>query len=370
VSESQDPGKPIAALPEVPTKITSGQVIATLLIVAALYYGKGLLAPLLVAVLVSVSLAPLVRVLARAMPRGLASGLVVAGIAGVLGLTAYTLSDEVVVFSRQLPQIIREVRATIASASPRQGLIRQIQQAMTELEKTAASAPAANATPVTIVAPVDVQREMMSGVGTIAGYLAQGILMMFLIYFLLASGDFFKQQFVKLGGSRLSQRKVTHQMIDEITEKIGRFVVYQVWSGAVVGGVTWLAFAWMGVRYAGLWGVAAGVLNCVPYFGPTLILGASAVAALIQFQSLTMMALVALVSVVITALEGFLLAPVMLGHAARVNTVAVFVAIMFWGWIWGSLGLVVAVPILMIVKTVADHVESLSTLSALLSDRR
>ncbi len=79
--------------------------------------------------------------------------------------------------------------------------------------------------------------------------------------------------------------------------------------------------------------------------------------------------MVGLVSVVITALEGFLIAPIALGKAARVNSVAVFVSVMFWGWMWGALGLLLAVPILMIVKTVADHVESLSSLSELLDER-
>lgn len=102
--------------------------------------------------------------------------------------------------------------------------------------------------------------------------------------------------------------------------------------------LTWLAFAWMGVRYAGLWGVAAGVLNCIPYFGPTIIMVTSALAALLQFKSLGMVGLVALVSLAITSLEGFLLAPIALGRAASVNSVAVFVSVMFWGWMWGPLG--------------------------------
>ncbi len=77
----------------------------------------------------------------------------------------------------------------------------------------------------------------------------------------------------------------------------------------------------------------------------------------------------AFAGIAITSLEGFLLAPIALGRAARVNTVAVFVSVMFWGWMWGPLGLVMAVPILMCVKTVCDHVESLDAYSELLGDR-
>jgi predicted PurR-regulated permease PerM len=162
---------------------------------------------------------------------------------------------------------------------------------------------------------------------------------------------------------------VTLQMIDEISAKIARFIFYMFWSGAVVGVLTWLVFWWLGMRYAGLWGVAAGVLNCIPYFGPTVIMVASAAAALLQFQSLAMMGAVSGASVVITAIEGFLLMPIFLGQAARVNSVAVFVSVMFWGWLWGALGMLLAVPILMMLKTVADRVESLSSLSELLDER-
>ena len=95
----------------------------------------------------------------------------------------------------------------------------------------------------------------------------------------------------------------------------------------------------------------------------------SSVAALLQFKSFVMMASVAGASVAITALEGFLLTPIFLGAAARVNSVAVFVSVMFWGWMWGIAGMLLAVPILMMVKTVSDHVDSLSSISELLSER-
>ena len=356
-----------ASLPTVPTRITAEQVIAILLVIFALGYLKGVLAPIMVAVLASLALAPPVRMLCRVMPRWLASAVVVVGITAAVGVTAYWLSDEVAAFSRQLPTMVRDVRRVVQSASPRQGLLRQLQQAVSELERSTET-QTSTATPVTIVAPVDVQRGVVTGARRVAGYLGQGLMMLFLVYFLLASGEMFKQKLVKMSSERLSQRKITLQMIDEINIKIGQFVFYQAWSGLLVGVATWLAFTWLGVRYAGLWGVAAGVLNTVPYAGPTFILAASAVAALVQFKSAGMVAAVAGTSVAITGLEGFLLAPTMLGQAARVNSVSVFIAIMCWGWLWGGVGLIIAVPVLMIVKTIADRVESLAGLRELLSD--
>jgi predicted PurR-regulated permease PerM len=358
-----------AVIPEMPTEITATHIIALILSLAACRYAGGFLAPMLMAVLAAMALAPLVRVLSRALPRWVASALVVVAIAGAVGFTAWTLSDEVAAFSRRVPSLLREVRTAIQSSSPRQGLLRQLQQAVSELEQTTSATKPTDATPVTIVEPVDVQRQMMAYARSGAGYLSQVILLMFLVYFLLASGEMFKQKFVRLSGERLSQRKVTVQMIDEIIDQIGQFVFYQFWSGLLVGLLTWGAFAWLGMRYAGLWGVAAGVMNCIPYFGPTIIMLASAGAAVMQFRSAPEVAMVAGVSVAITSLEGFLLAPIALGRAASVNSVAVFVSVMFWGWMWGAVGLVLAVPLLMIVKTVSDHVESLSSLSELLGER-
>jgi predicted PurR-regulated permease PerM len=368
VADSEN--KPAATIPAVPSGIRAAQVIALLLSLAALRYASDFVVPLLVAVLAAIALSPPVRALSRIVPRWLAAAIVVLGIAGAVSVTAWVLSDDIAAFSRRLPSIVRDLRGAIQSASPRQGLIRQLQQAVTELEQTAAPKPKpGDATPVTIVEPVDVQQQVMAWARRAGGYLMEAILLLFLIYFLLASGELFKTKLVKISGNRLSERKVTLQMIDEIISKIGRYIFYMCWSGALVGVATWLTFYALGVRYAGLWGVAAGVLNWIPYFGPTIVMVGSAIAALLQFKSVVMVAAVGGASVAITSLEGYLLTPIILGAAARVNAVAVFISVMFWGWMWGVPGLLLAVPIVMIVKTIADHVESLSSLSELLGER-
>lgn len=362
--------QPPATIPVVPSGLRPTQIIALLLSLAALRYGSDFVVPLLVAVLAAIALSPPVRVLARVVPRWLAAALVVTGIAGAVGATTWVLSDDIAAFSRRLPTIVRDIRGAIQSASPRQGLLRQLQQAVTELEQTAVPKPKpGDATPVTIVEPVDVQQQVMAWARRAGSFLMEAILLLFLIYFLLASGELFKSKLVKLSGDRLSEKKVTVQMIDEITAKIGRYIFYMCWSSALVGLLTWATFYALGVRYAGLWGVAAGVLNWIPYFGPTVVMVGSAAAAFLQFKSTVMVAAVGGASVAITSLEGYLLTPIMLGAAARVNAVAVFVSVMFWGWMWGVPGLLLAVPIVMIVKTIADHVESLSGVAELLGER-
>lgn len=357
------------ALPSVPAPFTSGQLTAGLVTVAALEFGEGFFAPLLVGLLLSIALVPPVRWLSRVMPRALAAAAVVVTIVAAGGATAYVLSDDIFRSSRELPSLVRELRSAIASASSRAGVIGQLQQAVSDLERSARSAPAGGAAKVTIVEPIDVQWGVMLGTRRVLGLLGDLTLLLFLVYFLLATGDLFRLKFVRLAGDRLSHRKITVQMLDEIGAKIGRFMVYQAWSGVAVGVATWLAFLGLGVEYAGLWGLAAGLLNWVPYFGPTVVMAASAAAAFLQFHSVPQAIAVAAASLVITALEGFVAAPLLLGRAARVNTVATFVALMFWGWLWGGVGLLVAIPVLMIVKTIADHVEPMRGLSELLGER-
>jgi predicted PurR-regulated permease PerM len=122
------------------------------------------------------------------------------------------------------------------------------------------------------------------------------------------------------------------------------------------------------VSYAGLWGLAAGVLNCVPYLGPLIVAGGLLLASLVQFGSLGTAVIVASVSMVITSIEGFIFTPLVLGRAVRLNPVAIFIAFLFWGWLWGAWGLLLAMPLLMIIKTVAESVDDLAPFAELLSD--
>ena len=117
-----------------------------------------------------------------------------------------------------------------------------------------------------------------------------------------------------------------------------------------------------------LWGLVAGLFNFVPYVGPLLVAGGLFFAGLVQFGEIAPAALVAAVSIAITSLEGFLITPIVFGRAARVNPVAVFIGFLFWGWLWGLWGMLLAMPLLLIIRTIADKVDDLAPLAELLSD--
>ena len=187
----------------------------------------------------------------------------------------------------------------------------------------------------------------------------QIVLILFLAYFLLASGNLYRRKLVKIAGPSLEKKKVTLQILQEIDHQIERFLLVQLFTSTVVGVTTWLVFRWIGFEQAALWGLLAGVFNSIPYFGPVVVTAAVAVVAFLQFGTLQMVLVASGAAFVITSLEGMLLTPLLTSRAGRMNAVAVFVGLIFWGWVWEVWGMLLAVPMLMIVKAICDRVEDL-----------
>jgi predicted PurR-regulated permease PerM len=158
------------------------------------------------------------------------------------------------------------------------------------------------------------------------------------------------------------------QILDDINSQIESFIRVQVLTSVLVGGATMAALWYLGLNQWIIWGIAAGVLNSIPYLGPVIVTGGLGTVAFLQFDNVGKTALVCGVAFVITSLEGFLLTPALMGRAARMNPVAVFVGLLFWGWIWGVWGAVLAVPMLMMVKAVCDHIEDLQPVAELLGE--
>src|SRR4030095_10627518 len=132
--------------------------------------------------------------------------------------------------------------------------------------------------------------------------------------------------------------------------------------------VTGVALWAMGLQQAALWGLLAGIFNSIPYYGPLLVTGGLALVGFLQFGAHGMSVAVAGVSLLITTLEGLVLTPLLMGRAASMNQVAVFVGLLFWSWIWGGGGVLRAVPMMMVIKVICDHVEPLQPVGPLLGD--
>jgi len=139
-------------------------------------------------------------------------------------------------------------------------------------------------------------------------------------------------------------------------------------SNILVGLGTWAAFAALGVEYAGLWGVAAAILHTAPYFGPAIIAALSLVAAFLQFGEWKISFLVAGAHVGIATVVGMLFATWLASRTTRLNATAAFVGLLFFGWLWGLWGVLLAIPLLAIIKAICDYNEDWKTLAELLGD--
>jgi predicted PurR-regulated permease PerM len=130
---------------------------------------------------------------------------------------------------------------------------------------------------------------------------------------------------------------------------------------------TWGVLAWMAARHAATWGILAGVFNSIPYFGPVVVAVGRFLVGIVQGGGVTQALQMSGVAILITSLEGWLLTPALMGKAERMSALAVFLGVLVWTWIWGAWGTVLAVPMLVIVKSVADHVEPLRPVGRLMA---
>jgi predicted PurR-regulated permease PerM len=184
---------------------------------------------------------------------------------------------------------------------------------------------------------------------------------------LLVADDLYKRKLVRIMPT-LSKKKVTVQIVDEIGAQIERFMLVQVFTSLIVAVATSIALWWVGLGQPVIWGLAAGILNSIPYFGPLIVTGGLMLVAYLQFATIEMAIYVAAIALVITTLEGWLLTPALMGRAASINPAAIFIGIIFWSWVWGVWGLILAVPMLMMTKAVCDRIEELQPIGELLGE--
>ena len=200
------------------------------------------------------------------------------------------------------------------------------------------------------------------------GMLGQTIMVLFLTFFLLLGGDTFKRKLVRLTGPSLSKKKITVQILDDINDSIQKYLFMLLATNVLVAVLAWIAFRWIGLENAGAWAVASGLLHVIPYLGPGVTAGAIAMAAFMQFESFPMAFLASGISLAIATLVGTFVTTWMTGRIAKMNAAAVFISLLFWGWLWGIWGMLLSIPIVVIAKVVSEHVEQLQPVAELLGE--
>ena len=381
--KAEPPVEPPAPEPErlllhMPVDVRSASlvVIAVLAGVFALHWGKAVFVPLMLSLLLTYALAPLVDMLERwKISRWIGAAVILLGLGGGLGWTGYSLAGSASELLDTLPVAAQKLRTAMRSGrSTDPSALDTVQKAAAQLEQ-AAEENSAKVASRKGVARVIIERPgfnvrdyLWSGTVGLIAAAGQLTLVAFLTFFALGSGDTFRRKLVKITGPSLQKKKITVHVLDDITQHIERYLLVQILTSALVGVATGLAFWALGVDNAAVWGIVAGVTNLIPYLGSVIVMAAAALVAFLQFNSIQMALLIGGVSLLIHTLVGNLLVPWLTSRTSRMNPVAVFVGVIFWGWLWGIWGLLLGIPIMMVMKAICERVEDLQPIGELLGD--
>lgn len=342
-------------------------VLASIAVVAALYFARGFLVPLLVGILASYALRPVVDWLkARHIPRAAGAALVMAVVVVGLAWAMYSLQDVAASMIDKLPEAAHKIREHVRGAlDGAPTTIENIRAAAAELQGAANEAagsqvPAkAAATPAV---PADASTAwlrdfMLAQSALLLEIVEHAPVVLLLTYFLLASGEHFRRKLTTVVGPSRERKKDALQMLDEIDAQIQRYLLVTLLSNAVIAILTGLLFMALGMEQPAAWGMAAGVLHFIPYLGEVVFAVVSGVAAFIQFGTVINALAVMGASYVVSLIVGLVITTWLQSRFARVNAAVLFIALLFFGWLWGIWGLLLGAPLVAIAKVICDRVE-------------
>jgi predicted PurR-regulated permease PerM len=350
--------------------------LAFLATVAMLHWGSAVCIPIVLSLLLACALQPAVQTLQGwRIPRAISAAvLLLALVAGLAG-SSWFLSDGASQLVDALPVAAKKVRDQLRSQSRAGsgGTLETVQKAATQIEQAAQenTAPATRRGVQRVVVerpPFNVRDYVWPGTLGLVSGLAQLAAVVFLSFFLLASGNLLRRKLLGIVGPSLQRQQSALDMADEINTQVRRYLLVQLWTSALVGVATGLAYWALGLQQAAVWGVAAAVLNLVPYVGSLVVTGGSALVAFLQFGTPNMALAVGGASLLIHTLVGNVLTPWLTSRTSSLNPVAVFAGIMAWGWLWGVWGLLLGIPLMIAIKAVCDRVAALRPVGELLGN--
>jgi predicted PurR-regulated permease PerM len=343
--------------------------------VAMMWWARAVFIPVLLAILLWHALEPLVAWFERyRCPRSIGAFLTVGGLIAGLAAGTYALRDPASIFVAQLPASARQLRLALESRSrDGSGAINKVQQVATELERAAGAAnrssTASGVTRVRIEEPLFTLGDLvLRGSRGLAEFLTQATMVVFLLYYLLLAGNMYRRKLASIAGPSLGRKRQALHVLIDVNHQIQRYLLTRLLISVIVAVATWLALAALHVNQAGMWGLASGILNVVPYVGPVAAVIGISLAAFAQFGTLSSTLLAGGVASFIAAVEGYLITPRLTGRAGGMNAPAIFVGVLFWGWLWGVWGMLLAVPLLTAIKAACARIDGLHPVAELLSD--
>jgi predicted PurR-regulated permease PerM len=348
--------------------------IAVLAAIAAARFAEPFLVPVVAGILISYTLRPLVSALERVhVPRIVGAAFIIATLFSLLSVAAWGLRDDFNAAIAELPNAARKLRLVAAeSARDSHSAITHVKAAAAELDRAAAEATGKSgsmppAAPAISSVAAQVQSFLATQSSKALVVLSEILVAFLLAFFVLAAGDKFRRKVAHLAGASLARRRVTVEALDEIDTQIQGYMVTLLVSNVMIAFAAWGGLALLGVSNPGLWGAIVGLLHVIPYAGPVIGAAAVGVGTLLDTGSvsaaLAAMAMIFAIALVI----GIGFTTWMQGRACRMNAVAAFVGVLFFGWLWGGWGLLLGMPLLAVLKSIADRVEGLHAVREMLS---
>jgi predicted PurR-regulated permease PerM len=337
-------------------------VLASVATIALLRWAEAFFIPFVAGILLAYALRPIVDVLVRLhVPRPVSATLVLALVVAVLGGGIYVLADDFERAVARLPDAARKVRVAMERSRQQAGPIAHVQEAAKELEKATEDPPARKpaAKPPAPAEPgiaVQFQQYALKQAASALAVLAEIGIAILLAYFLLLAGDAFRRKLMHFVGPSLARKRMTIEMLREIDVQVQRYMFVTMVTNVVVAFAVGALAVAVGLDQPLGWGITAGLLHFIPYAGAVLAGGALAVGALLQFDSPLGAVAIGAATLLVVATIGMVFQTWLQSRASQVNAVAVFVGLLFFGWLWGPWGLVLGAPLIAIAKAVADRV--------------
>ncbi len=352
-------------------------IITTIAVIFALDWAQSFIITMLLGVLLAYALNPLVNKLEHIkINRFIGSTMVILALISSIAFGGYALRGQVQSIISTLPEAATKFTSGFAvkRGEPLTNM-QKIQIAANQVEKATSEAENNISKPKkpTMHVVLDERKFKIgdflwrSSLG-VFGFIAEAVTMIFLAYFILLSGDSFKRKLVKLTGPSLTSKKITVNILADINHSIQRYIYMLIVTNIITGALSWVVFRLLGLENAGAWAVAAGFMHIVPYFGPAATAVVTGMAAYMQFNSLLMALVVSGASVLIATIVGVFITTWMTGRIAKMNSAAVFIALIFFSWLWGLWGMLLGIPVIFIVKVVCEHIEHLQPIAELLGD--
>ena len=347
-------------------------LLAVIALVAALYLARAFFVPLLIGILGSYTLRPLVDWMQlRYIPRPVGAAVVLLAVIGSLSWVGYALSDDAAAMIERLPEAARKLRQTM-SVSRESGKtpLQNMQEAANEIQGAATDAalkPGTRAAVVRAPEPAPWMRDyLIAQSGQLVAVVSQAPIVLLLTYFLLASGDVFLRKLVTVIPSFRDKKRaveITRQIETDISFYLLNFTLMNVGLGIIMAVTT----SYLGLPNPLLWGALAAVLKFVPYVGAITSMAILAMAGIQTFDNLPQALAAPGILVVLLIISAAVIAPAVLGRRLLLNPVAIFISILLWGWLWGIVGVLLAVPLLATFKIVCERVEPLHPIAEFLT---